>query len=72
MDQNLPGMNGPEAIKAIRERGISTPIIAMSAASDGEYSQRALDAGADDFLAKPVDPDDMLTRIARFLPENAV
>ncbi|MCB1736875.1 MAG: response regulator [Gammaproteobacteria bacterium] len=72
MDQNLPGMNGPEAIKAIRERGISTPIIAMSAASDGEYSQRALEAGADDFLAKPVDPDDMLTRIARFLPENTV
>ncbi|MCP5137837.1 MAG: response regulator [Gammaproteobacteria bacterium] len=71
MDQNLPGMNGPEAIRAIRARGINTPIIAMSAASDGEYSQRALNAGADDFLAKPVDPGDMLTRIARFLPEKA-
>ncbi|MCP5142468.1 MAG: response regulator [Chromatiales bacterium] len=71
MDQNLPGMNGPEAIAAMRAGGLDVPIIAMSASADGEDSRRALDAGADDFIGKPVDPSDMLARVAHYLPESS-
>ncbi|MCA1846519.1 MAG: response regulator transcription factor [Actinobacteria bacterium] len=53
LDIMLPGMNGYRVCAALRDEGIWTPILMLTAKS-GEYDHaEALDTGADDFLAKP-------------------
>ena len=53
MDLSLPGLSGLEAIRWIRRFDRVVPIVAMSGFVDGRTKQRALEAGADDFFAKP-------------------
>jgi len=53
LDLLLPGMNGFEVCRTLREEGVGTPIL-MLTAKQGEYDEaEALDTGADDFLSKP-------------------
>jgi two-component system OmpR family response regulator len=53
LDLLLPGMNGFEVCRTLREDGVGTPIL-MLTAKRGEYDEaEALDTGADDFLSKP-------------------
>jgi DNA-binding response OmpR family regulator len=53
LDIMLPGMNGYRVCAEIRNRGVDTPIL-MLTAKDGEFDEaEALDTGADDFLSKP-------------------
>jgi two-component system, OmpR family, response regulator len=53
LDILLPGMNGYTVCQKLREQGVTTPIL-MLTAKDGEYDEAdALDLGADDFLRKP-------------------
>ncbi len=53
LDMLLPGMNGFEVCRTLREEGVGTPIL-MLTAKRGEYDEaEALDTGADDFLSKP-------------------
>jgi two-component system, OmpR family, response regulator len=53
LDVMLPGMNGFLACRTLRERGVTTPIL-MLTAKDGEYDQaEGLDTGADDYVTKP-------------------
>lgn len=53
LDIMLPGRNGYEVLRELRERGIWTPVM-MLTAKDGEYDQTdAFDLGADDYLSKP-------------------
>jgi DNA-binding response OmpR family regulator len=53
LDLLLPGMNGYKVCRTLREEGVWTPIL-MLTAKTGEYDEaEALDTGADDFLSKP-------------------
>jgi DNA-binding response OmpR family regulator len=53
LDILLPGMNGYKVCQTLREEGVWTPILMLTAKS-GEYDEaEALDTGADDFLSKP-------------------
>src|SRR5690625_4140785 len=53
LDIMLPGRNGYQVCAQLRQAGIQTPIL-MLTAKDGEYDEaEALDTGADDYLAKP-------------------
>ncbi|AHH99441.1 response regulator transcription factor [Kutzneria viridogrisea] len=53
LDIMLPKLNGYRVCAALRERGVNTPIL-MLTAKNGEYDEaEALDTGADDFLSKP-------------------
>jgi two-component system OmpR family response regulator len=53
LDILLPGMNGYKVCRNLRDEGVTTPIL-MLTAKDGEYDEaEALDTGADDFLSKP-------------------
>jgi two-component system OmpR family response regulator/two-component system response regulator QseB len=63
LDLSLPGMSGLDALRAIRARRDSTPVIIVTAQGQGEQKINGLDAGADDYLVKPFDLDELLARI---------
>lgn len=53
LDIMLPGLNGYRVCAALRERGVDTPILMLTAKTGGHDEAEALDTGADDFLRKP-------------------
>ena len=62
LDLGLPDMDGVEIIKKIREWS-NMPIIVISARSEDEDKIEALDAGADDYLTKPISVEELLARL---------
>lgn len=63
LDLMLPGMDGLTLVKQLRERGIGTPVLMISALGDVDERVRGLRAGGDDYLAKPFAPNEMAARI---------
>ena len=55
MDMGLPQMDGPSLTAALRARGITTPILALTAHQDEDSRAACLNAGMDDFLSKPLE-----------------
>lgn len=77
MDMQMPEMDGIEAARTIRQsaspanRSSQIPIIALTANAMHRDRQRCLDAGMNDYLSKPLDPLDLLSKIESLL-EGAV
>jgi signal transduction histidine kinase/DNA-binding response OmpR family regulator len=68
LDVRLPGMNGFETCSRMREKiGPSLPVIILTALGDPASVREGYDAGADDFLTKPVDTPAMLYKVRAFL-----
>ncbi|MBU5487915.1 response regulator transcription factor [Clostridium sp. MSJ-8] len=63
LDIMLPKLNGLEVLKKARQSGISTPIILLTAKGDIKDKVLGLDSGADDYLPKPFDTEELLARI---------
>jgi two-component system KDP operon response regulator KdpE len=63
LDLGLPGMDGFELIRRLREGGSDSPIVVLSSRSDEAGKVRALDLGADDYVTKPFGVDELLARI---------
>ena len=63
LDLGLPGTDGFDVIKQIREQGSNVPIVILSARNDEAGKVKALDLGADDFVTKPFGMDEVLARI---------
>ncbi len=63
LDVNLPGRSGLEVLSAIRARGESVPVILLTARSDTSDRVAGLDAGADDYLVKPFEMDELEARV---------
>lgn len=63
LDLGLPGPDGFEIIKELREAGSSLPIIVLSSRTDEAGKVRALDLGADDYVSKPFGMDELLARL---------
>lgn len=63
LDIMLPGISGVEILSSVRGRGLATPIIMLSALSEVEDKVKALETGADDYLAKPFKTTELIARI---------
>lgn len=63
LDIMLPGMNGFEVVKKLRQQGITTPILLLTAKDEVSDKVTGLDLGADDYLTKPFDSEELLARI---------
>ena len=63
LDINMPGLNGLQLLKNLRENADTTPAIYLTSYQDKETLLEGYTRGADDFLKKPVDLDELLVRI---------
>ena len=59
----LPEMDGFEVLKEIRKRGVQTPILMLTARDEVKSKVQGLDYGADDYMTKPFDVEELLARI---------
>ena len=71
LDIMLPGKDGMMVCKEIREKGIVTPILMLTAKDTTEDKVKGLDIGADDYLAKPFSFDELLARIRALLRRSS-
>lgn len=71
LDRMLPDMDGVDLLKSIRETEIATPVIFLTAKDTIHNKIEGLDAGADDYLIKPFDSNELLARV-RALSRRAV
>jgi len=67
LDLMLPKKNGLTVCSEIRERGVSTPVLMLTARDAVQDKVRGLDAGADDYLTKPFVFDELLARVRALL-----
>jgi CheY-like chemotaxis protein len=67
LDLRLPAVSGFEAIRWIRERGIRTPALALTALATEDHRRDALAAGFDGFLTKPILCDDLVAACRRVI-----
>ena len=63
LDLMMPKMNGLDVLKSLREKGVDTPVIILTAKSELEDKITGLDAGADDYLTKPFAMGELLARL---------
>ena len=67
LDIMMPGMNGIEVLKKLRKEEIGTPVLLLTAKAEVEDKIEGLDAGADDYLAKPFAMGELLARVRALL-----
>jgi len=67
LDLMLPGMSGYEVCQAMRETDIDIPVLILSARTLTEDRTRGFDVGADQYLTKPFDLDELISRVKTLL-----
>src|SRR5579859_2348978 len=74
LDVMMPGMDGIDLCKAIRQREAtaSTPILILSTRGDAEAVMRGMEAGATDYLPKPILHHDLVSKVRQLLDMNTV
>ena len=63
LDIMMPKMEGTEVLRRMREKGINTPVLFLTAKSETDDKIKGLDLGADDYLTKPFEMGELLARI---------
>jgi len=67
IDLGLPRLSGLDLIRRLREGGRAFPILVLTARSDWQDKVEGLEAGADDYLTKPFQPEELLARVNALL-----
>ncbi len=67
LDLLLPKKGGMDVLKTIREKGVKTPVLLLTALDAVENRVKGLDSGADDYLTKPFSYDEFLARVRALL-----
>jgi two-component system response regulator QseB len=63
LDLGLPERDGIDVLRELRRRGDATPVIILTARDEIQHRVAGLDAGADDYIVKPFDLDEMMARV---------
>jgi two-component system cell cycle response regulator CtrA len=63
LDLMLPDMDGMEVLRRLRDARVNTPVLILSGLSESEHKVKGLGTGADDYLTKPFDKQELLARI---------
>ena len=63
LDVNMPGMNGIETLKDLRQKELYVSVMFISGNTSTEHVVEGLDSGADDYIPKPFDPLELLARV---------
>ena len=63
LDLRLPSMSGVEIVRTLRDRGVTTPILILTAQDSVETKVQALRSGADDYVTKPFAFEELLARV---------
>lgn len=63
LDRMLPDLDGLAIVARLREAGVETPVLMLSALGRSENRIEGLDAGVDDYLAKPFEPQELIARV---------
>jgi len=71
LDVMLPGRNGLEILAALRQHGLQTPVLVLTAKDSVEDRVRGLDTGADDYLVKPFELAELLARLRALIRRSA-
>lgn len=71
VDIGLPGMDGIAFIRELRIRGSSQPVLMLTARGDWQQKVEALNAGADDYVVKPVRAEELVARLHALLRRAA-
>jgi DNA-binding response OmpR family regulator len=72
LDLTLPGRDGLEILQALRQRGVKTPVLVLTARDSLQDRVTGLDAGADDYLVKPFAFAELLARIRALVRRGRV
>lgn len=67
LDIRMPGLDGLQTADALREKGIASPIVIISAFDTFEYAQRAIRLGVYEYLLKPASSEEVISALARSL-----
>ena len=67
MDLQMPEMNGYEATQILKKKFPELPIIAQTAFAMSDDREKAIDAGCDDYLAKPIKSKDLLSMVEQYV-----
>lgn len=70
LDVMMPKKTGIEVVKELRKKNINTPILMLTAKAETEDKVEGLDKGADDYLTKPFEKDELLARIRALVRKN--
>lgn len=70
LDMMMPGLNGLEVLRRLREEGVKTPVMMLTARGEKDDRITGFDAGADDYLPKPFEPDELIARVRDAAPRR--
>ncbi len=69
LDLFMPEMGGMDLLKTVREeRNMKIPVIILTRTHADKAAQTALEQGANDFISKPFEPEDLLATVKKYLP----
>ena len=74
LDWLMPQVSGIEVLMRFKQcpEWAAIPVVMLSAVDDGQEIARAFKVGASDYVTKPFDPQEMLARLTRFIPQLKV
>jgi DNA-binding response OmpR family regulator len=71
LDAKLPDINGFEVLRQARDDGVHTPVLVLTGLGDHEHKMRGFQVGADDYLTKPFETEELVARIDVLLRREA-